>query len=668
MSVSLGKHPVGVNSAQPPLAYSPRTGAIVNSSVFFVLFFLCVWLIVEPRLIYHGAGTITNFPTFFKTGDFFRSTAGGRPGGLVEYACAFLAQLFYCNWAGALVITTQAWLLTIATAYMLKAVALHSYTWLRFMPPILLLPIYGRYTYHFTTLTALCVALSFTCLYVRITRSGSNQVAVRHDLSRAVFSLLVYLGLSVVLYTLAGGAYLLFALLCAIYELLYQRRYLIVCLCVLAAAAIPYAQGVLLLGVSIIDAYCDMLPISWRVVSYASRRRAVEFVYLLCLFLPLCTVLAALWQGLLRPRPAIGGPDKPQGQAHNKKSRRSLAGAIRRAMARYKAADRLRYVTASLVLLGAAAAVAVLTFDARRKTLIEIDYYAANRMWPQVLKTARRFCEDPIIISAVNRALYHTGRLGYDVCAWPQHPDTLLLSADEYKSAYWKRFDIRLDLGLLNMAENDLTECLEIFGPQPLILKRLALVNMAKGNLGSARVYLGALSKTLFDTDWANHYLALLRNDPNLTSDKHVQLLRANQLKDDRLAYGGFQAKPQVLSALLQSNPQNHMAFEYLAAWYLLTKQLDQFVEHLKRIDDFDYPQIPPLYEEAVLIYMSRTNKPVDLGGRRGSDESRQRMDRFGQIFNRYGQNKVAAFRELVRDFGNSYYFYFLYGFSGVKL
>jgi hypothetical protein len=667
MSVSPGKHPAA-SSAQQPFAYSPRTGAIVNHSVFFVLFFLYVWLIVEPRLIYHGAGTITNFPTFFKTWDFFRFTAGGRPGGLVEYGCAFLAQLFYSNWAGALVITTQAWLLTIATACLLKVAGLSGLAWLRFIPPILLLPIYGQYTYQFTTLTALCVALSFACLYVRITRAGSNQVGIRHDLLRAAFSLLVYLGLSIALYTLTAGAYLLFALLCAIYELLYQRRYLIACLCVLAAA-IPYAQGVLLFGVSIIDAYCDLLPISWKVVSYASRRRAVEFVYLLYLFLPLCAVLAALWQGLLRPRPAIGGPDKPRGQAHNnEKSRRNLAGTLRQAMARYRAAARLRYVTASLVLLGAAAAVAAITFDARRKTLIEVDYYAANRMWPEVLETARCFCDDPIIIFAVNRALYHTGRLGYDVCAWPQHPDTLLLTADEYRSAYWKRFDIRLDLGLLNMAENDLTECLEIFGPQPLILKRLALVNMAKGNLGSAKVYLGALSKTLFDTDWANHYLALLRNDPNLTSDKHIQLLRANQLKDDRLAYGGFQAKPQVLSALLQSNPKNHMAFEYLAAWYLLTKQLDQFVEHLKRIDDFDYLQIPPLYEEAVLIYMSRTNKPVDLGGRRGSDESRQRMDRFAQTFNRYGQNKVAAFRELVRDFGNSYYFYFLYGFSGVKL
>ena len=664
MSVSPGKHPVGTSPAQPPLAYSPQTAAIVSHSVFFVLFFLYVWLIVEPRLIYHGAGTITNFPTFFKTRDFFIS-AGGRPGGLVEYACAFLAQLFYSNWAGALVITAQAWLLTITTACMLKAVAFHSHTWLRFIPPILLLPIYGRYTYHFTTLTALCVALSFTCLYVRITRSGSNQVAVRHDLSRAVFSLLVYLGLSIALYALVAGAYLLFALLCAIYELLYQRRYLIACLCVLAAAAIPYAQGVLLFSVSIIDAYCDLLPISWKVMSYASRRRAVEFVYILYLFLPLCAVLVALLQGLLQTRLM---PDTPQRQTHRKNPRRTLTGLIRRAMAHYKAAARLRYVTASLVLLGAAAAVAVLTFDARRKILIEIDYYAANRMWPQVLKTARRFYDDPIVISAVNRALYHTGRLGYDVCAWPQHPDTLLLSADEYKSAYWKRFDIRLDLGLLNMAENDLTECLEIFGPQPLILRRLALVNMAKGNLGSARIYLGALSKTLFEADWAKHYLALLCNDPNLTSDKHIQLLRANQLKDDRLAYGGFQAKPQVLSTLLQSNPKNHMAFEYLAAWYLLAKQLDQFVEHLKRIDDFDYPQIPPLYEEAVLIYMSRTNKPVDLGGRRGSDESRQRMDRFGQTFNRYGQNKVAAFRELVRDFGNSYYFYFLYGFSGVKL
>ena len=62
------------------------------------------------------------------------------------------------------------------------------------------------------------------------------------------------------------------------------------------------------------------------------------------------------------------------------------------------------------------------------------------------------------------------------------------------------------------MAEKSLTDSLEGLGERPSILKGLALINMAKANYDSARIYLGALSKTLFHDDWANNYLELLKS------------------------------------------------------------------------------------------------------------------------------------------------------------
>ena len=45
-----------------------------QSLIFFVLFYLYLWLGVDLRLIYYGAGVITNFPAFFRT---FLSYPGG---------------------------------------------------------------------------------------------------------------------------------------------------------------------------------------------------------------------------------------------------------------------------------------------------------------------------------------------------------------------------------------------------------------------------------------------------------------------------------------------------------------------------------------------------------------------------------------------------------------
>jgi hypothetical protein len=48
-------------------------GGAGRSFIFFVLFYLYVWFCVDLRLMYYGAGVITNFPAFYKGWAFFRT-------------------------------------------------------------------------------------------------------------------------------------------------------------------------------------------------------------------------------------------------------------------------------------------------------------------------------------------------------------------------------------------------------------------------------------------------------------------------------------------------------------------------------------------------------------------------------------------------------------------
>jgi len=249
---------------------------LTQSFIFFVLFYLYFWLYIDPKLIYHGGGVITNFPTFYKTWPFFLQFLT-YPGGPVEYISAFLSQLFYYSWAGALVITSQAWLMCLGLNYLLKAANSSKSHLICFALPILLLVLYTQYTYYFPTTMAFLTALLTACLYLKTTQ-----------LYNRVFSrLVVYLILSVILYYIAGGAFLLFAVICSIYELTFRSRWKLSLLYLLSAAAVPYVVGLLIFRVSIIDAFSNLVPFSWKILHYEARKRGVTIVYVLYLLPPL---------------------------------------------------------------------------------------------------------------------------------------------------------------------------------------------------------------------------------------------------------------------------------------------------------------------------------------------------------------------------------------------
>jgi hypothetical protein len=606
---------------------------LLQSFIFFTLFYLYLWLYIDPKLIYHGAGIITNFQVFYKTWSFFLPFLS-YPGGPVEYLSAFLSQLFYYSWAGALVVTVQAWLMCLCLDYLLKAANLRKSPLICFALPILLLVLYSRFTYYFGTTMAFLAALLSVCLYLKLTLSCK----------KVLNCVIVFLTMSVIFYYLAGGAFLLFAVLCAIYELIFRSRWKMSLFCLSSAAVVPYVLGLLVFRISIVDAFSNLLPFSWKILHYEARKRAVEIVYVLYLFPPLILLALGLWRMLAERLRTTG-----------KRTGRKPA----KIFSWYRCSPKVNFFIELLLLLAIAGSAVFFSRNDSLRTRFKVDYYAFHKKWRELLISAQKYPTDPFIAHAVNRALYHRGRLGYDMFSWPQHQDYLFLSDEKYKWMYWQIFDVFLDLGVVNLAENDLTECLEGIGERPMILQRLALINMIKGNSNSAKIYLGALSKTLFDDDWAKHYLDLLETDPNLSTDKYIQHQRSLCLDKDCLTYALL--KERTLSWLLERNSQNRMAFEYLMAWYMLNKQLGKFVQNLERLQDFNYREVPTHYEEAALIYVYGTGKPIQLDGYLPNPQKRQEIEDFSRILNSYGKDKKAAFNELSKKFNNTYFFYYMY-------
>jgi hypothetical protein len=622
---------------------SRNLGWLIQDILFFIPFYLYLWLYVDLRLIYHGAGIITNFPVFYKGWSFFLPFLS-YPGGPVEYLSAFLSQLFYYSWAGALVVTVQAWLLSVCMDYLLKAAKLARIRLVCFLLPILLLVIYTRYAYHFDTTVALLVALLFTCLYLKMALSQAATLSYSST----------FLFLSVILYYFAGGAFILFAVVCAIYELIFRFRWKTSLFYLLSAVAVPYILGLFVFRVSVLDAFCNSLPFSWKILYYEARRREVTIVYLMYLFPPLTLVVFGLLQILWKRLYSVKNRAP-------KKQRKKSSSLPSRTFSWYGHSPKLKWAVESLLLLAVAGDVVFFCRNENLRTRFKVDYYAYHKMWPELLTSAQYNPDDPFVAQAVNRALYHVGRLGYDMFTWPQNSDYLILSDKKYKWMYWQIFDVFLDLGVVNMAENALTECLEGLGSRPMVLQRLALINMVKGNSGSAKIYLGALSKTLFHAEWANNYLDRLQTDPNLAGDEYIQHLRSLCLDKDVPIYTLY--KEKTLLWLLERNSQNRMAFEYLMAWYMLNKNLGKFAQNLERLQDFNYPELPTHYEEAAIIYIYGTGKPLNLSGYQPSPQKRRQIEDFTRIINsdKYKGNKQAASEELAKKYRNTYFYYFMY-------
>lgn len=608
--------------------FSEKKTRAIRSLVFFAVFYLYLWCGVETHLLYHGGGQVRNFPHFFRGWEFFGELML-RPGGLVEYLSAFLAQFFYFSEAGAFVVTVQAWLFFVCTNTIIKAFGADRLRWVRFLPPILLLIPYTQYIYQFLAATALLTGLLFVCLYLKT--ASQNRFA----------RLIVFMLLSVVLHAMAGGVYLLFVLICIFYELLCRRCGWMVLLYLLSAFVGPYAMGIFVFDASDLNIFTYLLPFSRIINVRQPRQETIVALYLVYVLLLLVVLVLRFWQDKAGPK------------------------AMAKIFSWYWQNNKLRWLIDSLILLVATGSVVVFFYDSTQKRYFEVDYYASRRMWPKTIEVSRQVSSNFRVTNAVDRALYHTGRLNSDGFSLSQHVDALLMESSKFELNYWWKIGTYIDLGLMNPAERQLNEAIELYGPQPVLIKRLALVNMVKNNISAAKVYLGALSRTLFEAEWAKDYLSLIASDPELLTDKRIQHLRSMMPTEDLISTG-FKFEELMLT-LLAANKQHRMAFEYLMMWYLLKKDLEKFADNIWRMADFDYQSIPTHWEEAILTYTFSRKIDIDLHDRRVSPRSRLRFDGFIQIVNRYRGDRKAAFKDLSGRYGNSYFFYHMYGFSGMQ-
>lgn len=274
--------------------------------------------------------------------------------------------------------------------------------------------------------------------------------------------------------------------------------------------------------------------------------------------------------------------------------------------------------------------------------VLGLDTETYREHWDKVLQLSKVDLYTEEASYCYNLALAMKGRLGDDLFDHSQnHHFSLLFPASSEQTVMTNAMagEAWFQLGDMTVAEQSAITSLQA-SPKHTgarYLERLARVNLISGEEGAAMKYLTILGKTLFYGRWARSMMPGRQDEAVRVqlSDARAKLARkdiVHQLDRPR----------EQLLGLLEADPTNAAARNYLLCYDLLTYDLNAFMQ------DFTSDMISArLYQEAVLLWLT-------LQGRLTPDEiSRYGMDlSVSDRMNRFGLNPSA--------FKNTYWYYYL--------
>ncbi|MBN1516649.1 hypothetical protein JXA32_08785 [Candidatus Sumerlaeota bacterium] len=623
------------------------------SLIFFLLFFLDVYLYIDPALIHISHFAHWRLPPYVPGLNVF-SDLPAYPGKLAVFAAGWLLHIFYYSWAGAASITALAWILFWGADKYIGAMSDGRLRWLRFVPAIVLLAQYSRYCHYLMENISIAFGVLLVCLYLHASKL------------RPLLRLIIFLALSAILYYAAVFSYLLFVALCASYEVFHQRHWINGLAALLSVLLIPLIASMLVFDQTLASAYLCTLPYEPLIIGFQG-----PWLYLfLYLFFPLAGLFGAFWR-------SYAGKMKDSFKRYSVNATDSAENADPEIeetdpeIQEQPVASKLQLVFAASILLIVVLIAVFLSTDNVERQRRRIKCFAQHEMWTELLSEANElgpqdydfaYCHD------VSRALYHSGRLLDDLFHYPQVAgwqlykvdDSISLSPADKMGRNSNLCDSLYEMGRVNEAENYALDALAGLMYHPHVLKRLALINIVKRQPDAARTFLIALREDFIFRNEAQELLDQLDADPDFTSNEEIQRIRSFMPVKDSIE----ECSPETL---LRINPNNRMAFEYLMAYYLQTNQVADVVTNTARMAELHYDAIPRACEEAILIFMHSTQSRPFLNGYPISAETQERFFKFDRIIQSNNKNLRAAQGELEAEFGDSYFFYNLYGYNRIQ-
>lgn len=604
--------------------------------------FVYAWQGIGTHLLYYGFGVFTAYPAFSWEGSSLRA-ACSVPGGIAASLAALLAQAYRSPSLGALVVVAVLGVLSVGVRRLLLSIQADRWSDLVWAPPVLALAIYNQYDNPLPVLLAIGLAVWMAAFYQSL---PMKTLPMRLGTFAILFSLT---------YVAAGAAALLFGCVVCLAEALVHRRSVVALAEAGLSCGIAYVLGRFVFGLESRAVYTVGTPWdssrSLEFSSLSSQLMRALFIFVPALILVAC-VSRRVAAEKKNPQPKRGAKDA-------------------RPVSRWRTDDRLTF---GLRLFGVTIAAALCLTVSRSYIRYErsLHYWACQRDWDRVIALAHRMrgrhAYTPSGVFDINRALAHQGRLGDELCTYPQDGTKTLFFSYENMTGrlqHSKLLELYLDLGCPNAAEKNAYELLDNEGPSPCVLEALVRIHLVKGEYESARIALCSLRNYAGSRPYVRRWQDVVSDPARAESDPLIRAWRQVQGTADHAVAGvSFES---MLKGLLQEKPQHRLAFEYLMAHYLLKHQRAEFVRGLSSLRPLGYTQLPRHYAEALLVHSLETKTAADpQGWVIAPDVYAQFRDIMGVVKSARGNNRIV-YDKLAPQYGDSYTFYSMLNVCGVK-
>ena len=223
----------------------------------------------------------------------------------------------------------------------------------------------------------------------------------------------------------------------------------------------------------------------------------------------------------------------------------------------------------------------------KAEKVMQYDFMARHQQWNRIIQTIND--EKPnnqIGVTVQNLALAMHGQLVNHLSDYTQNGIAgLLPDVQSDATSPLPTAEAFYQLGMIYVAQRTVFEAQEAildFQKSARCYKRLAQTNLIIGSYEVARKYLAALQKTLFYRDWADETLLLLGNEDAIA--KHPEYGRLRQCAYNNDFYFSDHVTPEMLESLYHSNPDNHLALQYLIAYYMLTGDREGYAKLMEEM------------------------------------------------------------------------------------
>lgn len=294
------------------------------------------------------------------------------------------------------------------------------------------------------------------------------------------------------------------------------------------------------------------------------------------------------------------------------------------------------------------------SYNVSEHIMLKAEQHAKQKNWEKVLEYTGSYLNrgrgNQLISYLHTLGLYHQRQLPYQLFDHPRVMGVESLyfpwKSDSRESEYG--YMLYEDLGYINEAHRWEFEAMVVWGETAPHLMNLARYNLVNDRPLVAQRFINLLKQSLFYRDEAR----MMEEG----ADEVIAAFPRNALVgtvDTPARFANvFNIGPE-LQYLLDNDPDNQMAFEYLMSQLLLSNHVERFAKNLQYIRNFDYPAMPPVYEEALFIYqLGASDEEFEQIGFTVGEETRRRFDRYYELL------QSNQLQRLQNEFGNTYWYY----------